>query len=334
MVNDNFFMNLALQEAWKYQGITYPNPAVGAVIVDKNGKILSISAHKKQGTPHAELNATKEAYLALRGDDYLRDLTDPSQIHSYLLQNHNNLFKNCKIYVTLEPCNHFGSTPPCSLLLLTLGFSEVIIGSVEENPKAVGGINRLKQNGMKVRYGVLKEKCDLLLYPFKKWQRDRFVFFKIATNLNGSYDTGTISSQGSREYVHKLRDKIDLLIIGGDTVRKDRPLLDSRLIDGKAPDILIYSKQKIFDKSIALFGIKDRKVFISNSLDITKNYNFIMIEGGDKMLKATKSITNWYLFFIAPTIKKGSFMTTPLSFKPLYRQDIEGDTMIWLDKII
>jgi len=329
MVNDDFYMSLALNEAWKYQGLTYPNPAVGAVITDKNGKILSISAHKKQGSAHAELNAVKEAYLTLTNDDILQNLTNPSQIHTYLLNNHNNLFNGCKIYVTLEPCNHFGSTPPCSLLLATLGFGEVIIGSAEENPEAVGGIERLKQNGIKVRHGILKEKCDSLLYPFKQWRKEKFVFFKIATNLNGTYDTGTISSLSSRKYVHKLRDKTDLLIIGGNTVRVDRPTLDARLCDGKAPDILIYSKQKHFDKSIPLFNVKNRKVFISDSLDIVKDYNFIMIEGGDNMLKATKKITNWYLFFIAPAIKKGNSLDLPMTFNPLYSTMIENDTLHW-----
>ena len=329
MVNDDFYMSLALNEAWKYQGLTYPNPAVGAVITDKNGKILSISAHKKQGSAHAELNAVKEAYLTLTNDDILKNLTIPSQIHTYLLNNHNNLFNGCKIYVTLEPCNHFGSTPPCSLLLATLGFGEVIIGSAEENPEAVGGIERLKQNGIKVRHGILKEKCDSLLYPFKQWEKEKFVFFKIATNLNGTYDTGTISSLSSRKYVHKLRDKTDLLIIGGNTVRVDRPTLDARLCDGKAPDILIYSKQKHFDKSIPLFNVKNRKVFISDSLDIVKDYNFIMIEGGDNMLKATKKITNWYLFFIAPAIKKGNSLDLPMTFNPLYSTMIENDTLHW-----
>ena len=329
MVDDNFYMNLALQEAWKYQGLTYPNPAVGALIVDKNGKILSVSAHKKHGTPHAELNAVKEAYLTLKNDTVLQNITNPSQIHSYLLKNHSDLFKNCKIYVTLEPCNHFGSTPPCSLLLSSLGFGEVIIGSIEENPEAAGGINRLKQNGINVRYNVLKEKCDSLLYPFKQWKKDRFVFFKIATNLNGTYDTGIISSLGSRKYVHALRDKTDLLIIGGNTVRSDRPTLDSRLVGGKAPDILIYSKQKEFDKSIPLFSVENRKVFISDNFEMIEDYNYIMIEGGDNMLEATKKITNWYLFFIAPVIKKGNSLNSPISFKPLYSTMIENDTVQW-----
>jgi len=330
MVNDDFYMSLALNEAWKYQGLTYPNPAVGSLIIDKNSKILSISAHKKQGDSHAELNTVKEAYILQTGDKTLPNMKNPSDIHTYLIKNHNNIFKNCKIYVTLEPCNHFGSTPPCSLLLSSLNFSEVIIGSTEDNPKAIGGIQRLKQSGIKVKTGILKSKCDTLIEPFKKWQKDRFVFFKIATNLNGTYNTGTISSLRSRRLVHRLRDKIDLLIIGGNTVRVDRPTLDARLCGGKAPDILIYSKEKNFDKNIPLFNVQNRKVFISDDFNIVNNYNFIMIEGGNEMFKATQDLIDWYLFFIAPNIKEGKCLQTPLALNTLHQTHINKDTLLWL----
>jgi diaminohydroxyphosphoribosylaminopyrimidine deaminase/5-amino-6-(5-phosphoribosylamino)uracil reductase len=330
MVNDEFYLNLALQEAWKHQGLTYPNPAVGAVVIDENGKILSIASHKKQGKAHAELNAIKDAYTLLTNDKTIQTLNNPSQIHTYLLKNHNNLFKNCKIYITLEPCNHFGSTPPCSLLLSTLSFEEVIIGSFEENSEAKGGIQRLEDHGIKVKTGILKKECDTLLYPFKKWKENRFVFFKIATNLNGSYDTGIISSKASREFVHKLRDKIDLLVIGGNTVRVDRPTLDSRMVGGKAPDVLIYSKRKDFDKTIPLFGVKNRKVYISNSLEIIKKYNFIMIEGGDSMLKATQNMIDWYLFFISAFIKPGKNLDTKAKLRFLWQNKSDTDIMLWL----
>ncbi len=333
MVDDEFYLKLALKEAWKYQCLTYPNPAVGAVVVDKNGQILSISAHKKQGEPHAELNAVKEAYLFLRDDKTLKNLKNPSQIHNYLLKNHNNLFKQCKIYVTLEPCNHFGSTPPCSVLISSLGFSEVIIGSTEVNNEAKGGIQRFKEHNIQVKTGVLKDECDTLLYPFKKWKKERFVFFKIATNLNGSYDGGIISCETSRKFVHTLRDKIDLLVIGGNTVRVDRPVLDSRMINGKAPDVLIYSKEKNFDKTIPLFNVKNRNVYISNNLDIIKKYNFIMIEGTNSMLQATKDIVDWYAFFIAPFLKPGKNLNTNTSLKLLWQDTKDNDLLLWLSKI-
>ncbi len=329
MVNDNFYLSLALKEAWRYQGLTYPNPAVGAVVVDKYGKILSISAHKKHGLPHAELNAIKEAFVLLKEDKDLKNLSDATQIHSYILKNHNDIFKECKIYVTLEPCNHYGSTPPCSLLIKTLGFKEVIIGSLEENKTAAGGVQALKNTGIRVKTGVLKKQCDELLYPFKKWQKDRFILFKIATNLNGSYDTGIISSKTSREFVHKLRDKIDLLVIGGNTVRIDRPVLDSRLIGGKAPDVLIYSRQKEFDRSIALFNVPNRQVYIADNFEILKRYKFIMFEGTNTLFEATKEIVDWHLFFISPDIKQGKTLQTDAKLKPLWHSCLENDTMIW-----
>ncbi len=330
MVNDELYLSLALKEAWKYQLLTYPNPPVGALIADKHGNILSIAAHKKQGLAHAELECAKEAYIALTNDKEIKDIKDASKIHSFLLQNHNGLFRECKIYVTLEPCNHYGSTPPCSLLISKLGFKEVIIGSIEQNKEAMGGIMTLKNSNIKVKTGVLKKECDELIEPFLKWQKSRFVFFKIAQNLNGTYDTGIISSKASRELVHKIRDKIDLLVIGGNTVRVDRPTLDSRMIDGKAPDIFIYSSKKEFDKTIPLFKVQNRKVIIGDDLSILERYNFIMIEGGNNMLKSVKGLIDWYLFFISPNIKEGNHLNCPLSANIIYHTKNSKDLILWL----
>ncbi len=330
MVNDEFYLSLALKEAWKYQLLTYPNPPVGALIVDQNEKIIAISAHKKQGKAHAELECVKEAYISLTGNKKIKNIKDASKLHKFLLQNHNNIFKNYKIYVTLEPCNHYGSTPPCSLLISKLGFKEVVIGSIENNKKAMGGIKTLKKSGIKVKTGVLKKECDELIEPFLKWQKDKFVFFKMAQNLNGTYDTGIISSKISRKLVHKIRDKIDLLVIGGKTVRKDRPTLDSRMIDGKAPDILIYSSKKKFDKTIPLFNVPNRKVFISDKLNLLDNYNFIMIEGGENMLKSIKNRIDWYMFFVSSHIKKGKNFNTDLNTKFIYNTNIKKDLIVWM----
>lgn len=330
MVNDKFFLSLALKEAWKYQGLTYPNPPVGAVITDKNNQIISIAAHKKQGLPHAELECTKKAYLHLTNDKKIDNIKDANTLHTYLLKKHNNIFNDCKIYVTLEPCNHQGSTPPCSLLLSSLHFKEVIIGSTEKNKIAKGGIKTLKNHNIKVTTRCLEKECDMLIEPFLKWQKDRFIFFKIAQNLNGTYNTGIISSNKSREFTHKLREKIDLLVIGGNTVRMDRPTLDSRMVGIKAPDVLIYSKQKEFDKTISLFNIKNRKVFIEDNLELIKKYNYIMIEGGNNMLKATKHLVDWYLFFIAPNIKKGETLNIDLKLQNIHCNPIDKDLMCWL----
>ena len=325
---DSLCMRLAIEEAWKYQGLTYPNPAVGAVVA-KNNSILSIEAHKAAGEPHAEVLAIKEAYYKLTNDKEILKFTKSKEIHEYLQKNAKNLFKDSSIYVTLEPCNHFGKTPPCSLLLSNLKFKKVIISVKDTNKKASGGIEYLKKNGFDVKVGVLKEEGKKLIEPFVKWNSKNFIFFKLAQTMNGVIAPGTISSLKSREFVHKLRDRIDLLVIGGNTVRVDRPTLDSRLINGKAPDVLIYSKKKVFDKSIPLFSVPNRKVFIEDNFEKIKDYRFIMIEGGDGTLKATKDIVDWYLFFISPKIKIGKNWAFDKKLDILNSQKIDEDLMIW-----
>ena len=118
------FMQLAIDKAWEYQLLTYPNPAVGAVIV-REGKVLSIEAHKEAGKPHAEVLALKAAYLTEYPNSSLKDIDDSHIIHEYLTNNHNDFFKSCEIYVTLEPCNHIGKTPACAMLLESVGIKKV-----------------------------------------------------------------------------------------------------------------------------------------------------------------------------------------------------------------
>jgi diaminohydroxyphosphoribosylaminopyrimidine deaminase/5-amino-6-(5-phosphoribosylamino)uracil reductase len=333
MVDDNFYMDLCLKEAWKYQGLTYPNPAVGSLILDDFGKILSLEAHRKSGYGHAELNAISKAFELL-GDTTIKNLKTPSAKHQYILKHHNNRFKNFTIYVTLEPCNHTGSTPPCSMLIKTLGFKRVVIGSLDINKEATGGANLLKNSGKEVVTGVLEKECDELLKPFKKWQqKEPYIFFKLAKTQNGVYSGGIISSLESRVHVHKLRDKTDLLVIGGNTVRVDRPTLDARLCDGKAPDVCIYSKEDNFDRDIPLFKVPDRKVFITDDLEIVKKYKFIMIEGGEGMLKATSKLVDSYLFFTAPHFKKGKTLQLDIELKNIHQYKNKIDTIQWFSKV-
>ena len=236
-------MKLAIDEAWKYQLLTYPNPAVGCVVV-KDGRLLAIEAHKEAGMPHAEVNALKTALLSKESNSLLRALTKSSEIHEYLIKNHNNFFNDCEIYTTLEPCNHEGKTPSCAKLLSILKPKRVIIGSIDTNKIASGGIKTLEDENINVTTNVLEKECENLLIPFKSWQNKTSIFFKMAQTLNGSID-GQISSQRAKLYVHMLRDKIDLLLIGGNTIRTDKPTLDTRYIKGREPDIFIYSKNRI-----------------------------------------------------------------------------------------
>jgi len=299
VIDKNFFISLAITEAWKYQGLTYPNPAVGCVAVGKNNEILAIEAHKKAGCPHAEVEALKTTYIKLTNDTKILDYTTSSDIHDYLLKNHNSAFKDIDIYTTLEPCSHVGKTPSCATLLASLGVKKVYIGSKDTNPIASYGRDRLIASGIDVESGVMQKECDELLFPFKRWSEKNFVFFKWAQRLNGTTDNGIITSKDSRTSVHAMRNVCDLLIIGGGTVREDRPTLDARLVDGKAPDILIISREKEFDQSIPLFSVQNRKVFINSDFSICNKYNNIMVEGSSGMFELSKKHIDMYLCYIS-----------------------------------
>ena len=205
-INDNFFMKLALDEAWKYQLLTYPNPAVGAVVV-KNGELLSIEAHKTSGMPHAEVNALKSAYIKNHPTSQLKIINDSFEIHKFLIENHNGFFEDCTIYVTLEPCNHIGKTPSCAQLLNELNLKKVVIGLEDPNKIASGGIQTLNNSKIDITLGIMKKECEDLLFPFMKWQKSTFIFYKMAQTLNGTVDGGYISSNQTLAYVHTLRDK-------------------------------------------------------------------------------------------------------------------------------
>ncbi|NLC28247.1 MAG: bifunctional diaminohydroxyphosphoribosylaminopyrimidine deaminase/5-amino-6-(5-phosphoribosylamino)uracil reductase RibD, partial [Campylobacteraceae bacterium] len=232
-------MKLALDAAWPYQGLTYPNPAVGCVVLDKYGALLSIEAHQKAGEAHAELRAVATALHRL--NPKLSFPVSPEELHSFIIKNHQNLLKDSLVYVTLEPCNHQGSTPPCSKILEAVGIKRLCVGALEENQKASGGAKYLKDAGMDVKTKIMEKECNLLIAPFRAWQDGHFSFAKLAMTNNGTMDGGIISGISSRIHLHALRNVITMLAIGGNTVRKDKPKLDARLVNGRAPNVFIYS---------------------------------------------------------------------------------------------
>ena len=334
VIDNSFYMSLALQEAWKYQGLTYPNPAVGCCIVGDNKEILAVEAHIKSGEAHAEVNALKAAYYKLTDDEYILHLTNSIDIHSHLLTNHNNIFKNSSLYTTLEPCSHFGKTPSCASLISELGIKEVYVGSYDSNPIAEAGNMILNKNSCTVYTEVLKQECDELLLPFSKQLDDKFVFFKWAQRLNATTDDGNVSSIESRKNVHAMRDVCDLLVIGGNTVRTDRPTLDARLVNGKAPDVLILSRQREFDKSIPLFNLKGREVFIEDSFEKLDKYKNIMIEGSWQMFELTRELVDYYLCYLAPTFGgKNGFENSDDKFKILNTRQDDKDIIMWMKRI-
>jgi len=330
----NFYMQLALDEAWKYQGLTYPNPAVGCCIVDIHGAILSVEAHQRAGEAHAEVQALKSAYHKLTDDKNILTLSASSDIHNYLLKHHNNIFKNIILYTTLEPCSHIGKTPSCASLIIAMGIAKVYVGSRDFNPSASDGNALLCASNIDVENSILKKECDALLMPFVKFQKRNFIFFKWAQRLNGTLDDGVITSKESRYLVHQMRSVCDLMVIGGDTLRKDRPILDARLCDGKSPDVLIYTREKKLDTSIPLFHVKNREVIIADNLDALKNYKNIMIEGGSKMYMLTRDIVDNYLCFLSPKFGGHTTMnTSDDEFEILNINQESQDIIMWMKRV-
>jgi diaminohydroxyphosphoribosylaminopyrimidine deaminase / 5-amino-6-(5-phosphoribosylamino)uracil reductase len=211
-----FFMRIALEEAAKGLGRTSPNPAVGAVLV-KGGRIIARGYHKKAGTAHAEVVALEAAGPRARGAD---------------------------LYTTLEPCDHYGRTGPCSQAIIDAGVRRVICGSSDPNPKVNGkGVARLKRAGVEVLTHVLQPEADQLNLPFFKVIRTGlpYVTLKAAVTLDGKLATATgdsrwVTGEAARHWVHQLRDRVDVILVGANTVRRDNPQLTTRLPGGGGKD--------------------------------------------------------------------------------------------------
>ncbi len=211
-----FFMRLALEEAAKGLGRTSPNPVVGAVLV-KGGRIIARGYHRRAGTAHAEVVALEAAGTKARGAD---------------------------LYTTLEPCDHYGRTPPCSQAILDAGVRRVFTGSSDPNPKVNGkGVARLRRAGVEVVTGVLKDEADKLNRPFFKSVSTGlpYVTLKAAVTLDGKLATATgdsrwVTGEQARARVHRLRDQVDVILVGANTVQKDNPQLTTRLADSGGKD--------------------------------------------------------------------------------------------------
>lgn len=215
---DRQFMEEALTEARKGVGRTAPNPAVGAVIV-KDGKIVGRGYHHRAGEPHAEVNAIADA---------------------------GGLTQGATIYVTLEPCNHTGRTPPCTKAILEAGLHKVVVGSPDPNPGVKGGgAEFLASSGLQVISGVLEERCNEVIRPFLKHSAKGipWVVMKAGMSLDGkiayrSGHGGKITSSRSSLHVHHMRDQLDAILIGIGTAEVDDPSLNVRLEGGGGRDPL------------------------------------------------------------------------------------------------
>jgi len=328
-MRDEFYMQLALNKAWEYQGLTYPNPAVGAVVT-LDGNILAIDAHQKAGTSHAEVLALLSAYETLSDTQIDFDPNDAKKAHIFLLALPKDFFTQCSIYVTLEPCSHEGKTPSCASLLQSLALSRVVIGIPDPIEGHDGGMKKLENASV----GVLEEACQDLIEPFMIWQKRAFVLFKLAQTTNGRIGGGYLSSKASLTHVHQLREVCDTLLIGGNTVREDRPTLDCRFIEAQAPSVKIYAKEDNFDRDIPLFSIENRDVEIVNTLDFLDKPSFVLVEGGEGMLNALKEQIDWMLIYQIPKLSTNNLTyNTTMNLHFLHQNKKDIDLMIWSKQI-
>lgn len=215
-VDPAVLMQLALQHARHGEGYVEPNPMVGAVVATSDGLVISTGYHQLFGSDHAEINAVQSAGSATVGND---------------------------LYVTLEPCSHFGKTPPCADAVIKAGFRRVFVGCQDPAPHVAGqGIQRLRDAGLAVTVGVRESEARRLIAPFEMLmlQHRPWVHGKWAMTLDGRIASRTghsrwISSDDSRAVVHQLRGRMDALITGAGTVRSDDPLLTARPAGPRTP---------------------------------------------------------------------------------------------------
>ena len=328
MNSDTIYMQQALNRAWQYQGLTYPNPAVGALIV-YNNKIIALEAHQKAGESHAEVLALIKAYESISAKTIEFDRFDSHKAHEFLYSLPKGFFSECIVYVTLEPCSHIGKTPSCASLLAYIKPQKVIIATLDPIKGHDGGINRLKEQGIEVEVGVCEEEAKDLLEPFMIWQKRAFVLFKIAQTSNGKIGGGYLSSQDSLTHTHQLRAVCTRMIIGGNTVRVDRPMLDCRFVGDMAPDITIYSREDNFDREIPLFSVPHREVVVSSAIEFDRP-SFILVEGGGGMMNALGDKIDWLLQYQIPKFSShSSSYDVDMDVEFLHQSAKGVDLMLW-----
>ena len=241
-------------------GTTYPNPLVGSVIVYE-GKIIGEGWHQKAGEPHAEVNA-------------INSVKDKS------------LLKKATIYVSLEPCSHFGKTPPCCNLIIENEIPNVVIGTVDPNVKVAGnGIKKLKEAGIQVTVGVLKKECYELnkrFFTFHKKKRP-YIILKWAESQDGfiapieklEKKPVWITNPHSRQLVHKWRSEEQAILVGTQTVIDDNPKLDTRDWAGNNPVRVVLDQNNRIPENSHIIDNQVKTILFSRSKTTVKKENII-----------------------------------------------------------
>lgn len=297
MTLHKIYIKRCIELAQNGLGTTYPNPLVGSVVVH-NGKIIGEGWHRKSGEPHAEVIA----------------------IHSV---KNKELLKKSTMYVSLEPCSHFGKTPPCADLIIEHKIPKVIIGTIDPFAKVCGnGIAKLKNAGVEVQSGFLEKECTELNKRFFTFHQKKrpYILLKWAQTQNGfiaplqKKETKPvwISNEFSRQLVHKWRAEEQAIMVGTNTVLQDNPRLDTRNWTGKNPIRVIVDRTlkippdfSVYDKSVkTIFITENEKTsphenLIFETIDFNKNINIgilevlykyqiqsVIIEGGKTLLES------------------------------------------------
>lgn len=276
MDKDIFYMQRALELARNGLGYTSPNPMVGAVIVSNDDHVIGEGWHRRYGEAHAEVNAVNS----------VNDVDRP-------------LLKSSTIYVTLEPCAHYGKTPPCAKLLVEEHFKRVVVGATDPFSKVNGrGLSILREGGCQVDTGVLVEEARSLNARFftAHTHHRPFVTLKWAQSTDGYMDHKRNLTEGAMRFsdytgqvlVHRLRANHDAIAVGAGTVLADRPRLDVRLWHGTNPRRVVVDRHGLAGLATADF---------SNMLQILYNDGItsIMVEGGAKLLRSIINDGLWDL---------------------------------------
>ncbi len=275
-------------------GTTYPNPLVGSVIV-YNNKIIGEGWHKKSGTPHAEVNA-------------VNSVKDKS------------LLKKSTIYVSLEPCSHFGKTPPCCDLIIENEIPNVVIGTVDPNIKVAGnGIKKLIEAGKNVSVGVLESECRELnkrFFTFHEKKRP-YVILKWAESKDGFIAPSTkseqkpvwITNEFSRQLVHKWRSEEQAILVGTNTVIDDNPKLDVRDWTGNNPIRVILDQNNRIPKDSNIFDNQVKTIIFSNLSKSINEENTIFEVVDFKQNLAEQILSVLYKYQIQSIIIEGGSQT-------------------------
>jgi len=268
-MQDSDYMDQALALAAKGAGRVAPNPMVGALVV-KDDKIIGRGYHEAVGGPHAEVNAIDDAGAAAEG---------------------------ATLYVTLEPCNHQGRTPPCTEKILSAGIKRVVVAMADPNPDVKGGGNdRLKAHGIDVVCGVQEAAASRLNESFIKYSRTRlpFVVLKMAATLDGRIATRTgdarwVTGPPARQRVHRMRHAMDAIMVGIGTAAADDPRLTARLPDGPGVDpirIVLDSRLNLSEQARMLNEPSDAPTYVVCGPDATDGHRQRLTQRGATIIEA------------------------------------------------